>query len=80
LKGERDNIRLACNKLWDDTPRLEGWGAGKGPQPIALRHAGYTAAHLKSYIDEPGASEAVGAKRETPVKYLKRIKDCSLKR
>jgi len=45
LKGKGDNIRLACDKLWDDTPRLEGWGVSKGPQPVALRCAGYTAAH-----------------------------------
>jgi len=41
-------------------PRLEGWGDNKGPQPVALRHAGYTAAHLKSYGDEPGAPEETG--------------------
>ena len=23
----RGNIRLACDKLWDDTQWLEGWGA-----------------------------------------------------
>jgi len=32
---------------------------------------------LKSNGDEPGASEVIGANRETPVKYLKGIKGCS---
>ena len=60
--------------------RFEGWGASKGPQPVTLRRAGYTGAHLKSYGDEPGAPEVVGAKRETPGKYLKGIKGCSSKK
>ena len=42
-----------------------------------LRHAGYSAAHSKSYGDEPRAPEVTGANRETPVKYLKGIKVCS---
>ncbi|KAK4825362.1 hypothetical protein QYF61_026881 [Mycteria americana] len=76
-----DNIRLACDKLWDDTPRLEGQGASEGPQSVALRRAGYTAAHLKSYGDlTSGAPEVTGANRETPVKYLKGIKGCSSKK
>jgi len=49
------------------------------PQPVALRCAGYTRAHLKSYGDEPGAPEVIGANVETPVKYLKGIKGCSSK-
>jgi len=72
-------MRLAHNQLWDDTPRLEGWAASKGPQPVALRRAGYTAACLKTYGDEPGAPEVIRANRETPVKYLKGIKGCSCK-
>ena len=80
MKGEGDNIRLACEKLWDDTPRLEGRGASEGPQPVALRCAVYTAAHLKPYGDEPGAPEVKGANRETLVKYLIRIKGCSSKK
>ncbi|KAK4819205.1 hypothetical protein QYF61_026821 [Mycteria americana] len=44
------------------------------------RRAGYTGAHLKSYGDEPGAPEVIGANRETPVKYLKGIKGCSSKK
>jgi len=50
---KRDNIRLAHDQLWDDTPRLEGWGASEGSQPGALRGAGYTPAHLASYRNEP---------------------------
>ena len=61
-------------------PRLEGRGASEGPQPVALRHVGYTGAHLKSYGDEPGAPEVIGANRETAVKYLKGIKVCSSKK
>jgi len=60
-----------------DTPRLEGQGASKGPQPVALRRVGYTAAHLKSYGDGPASPEVIGANRETPVKYLHGIKGCS---
>ncbi|KAK4808554.1 hypothetical protein QYF61_009857 [Mycteria americana] len=37
----------------------------------------YTAVHWKSYGNEPGAPEVIGAKRETPVKYLKGIEACS---
>jgi len=66
--------------MWDDTPRLEGWGASEGPQPVALRCPGYTAAHLKSYGDEPQSSKVIGANRETPVKYLKGMKGCSSKK
>jgi len=40
-------------------------------RPVAVRHAGYTAAHLKSYRDEQGNPEIIGANREMPVKYLK---------
>ena len=80
MKWEGDNIRLACDKLWDEMPRSEGQGASKSSQPVAQRHAGYTAAHLKSDRDEPGASEVKGANRETLVKYLKGIKRCSSKK
>ncbi|GAB0204069.1 mitochondrial enolase superfamily member 1 [Grus japonensis] len=73
LKEEADNIRLPYDELWDDMPRLEGQGASKGPQPVAQRHAGHTAARLKSRGDEPGAPEVIGINRETPVKYLKGI-------
>ena len=79
MKGEGEHIRLACDKLWDDPPSLEGPGAIKGPQLVALRHVGYTGARSKSYGDEPGAAEVTGANRGTSVKYLKRIKECSSK-
>ena len=43
-----------------------------------LRDALATLQHTwKSYRDEPWAPEVVGANRETPVKYLKRMKGCS---
>jgi len=61
-------------------PRLEGRGASKGLQPIALRCAGCTAAHLKSVRDDPGAPEVVGANKETPVEYFKGIKGYSSKK
>jgi len=80
LKGEGEHIRLICDKLWDDMPRLEGWGAREGPHLVALRCAGYTAAHLKSYGEEPGAPEVIRANREAPVKYLRGIKGCSSKK
>jgi len=68
LKREGDNTRLARDKLWDDTLKLEGQGASEEPQPGALRPAGCTAVQLESYRDEPGAPEVIGAIRETPVK------------
>ena len=61
-------------------PRSEGQDASEGPQPIVLRHAGYTVAHLKSYRYEPGAPGVVEANRETPVKYLKGIYGYSSKK
>lgn len=44
LKGKGDNTRIVRGKLWDDTPRLEGQGAGESSQPVALRSAGCTEA------------------------------------
>ena len=61
-------------------PRLEGQSASQGPHPVALRHAGYTEACLKSYGNEPESLEVIEANRETPVKYLKEIKVCSSKK
>ncbi|PKU40814.1 egf-like repeat and discoidin i-like domain-containing protein 3 [Limosa lapponica baueri] len=46
----------------------------EGPQSVALRRAGYTAAHFKSYRDEPGSPEVIETNRETTVKYPKGIK------
>ncbi|KAK4811067.1 hypothetical protein QYF61_016353 [Mycteria americana] len=76
-KGEGDNIRLAQEKLRDDVPWLEGVGASEGTQPVSLRCEGYTGAQLKLYRVELGDTEAIGAKRETPVKHLKAHKGCS---
>ena len=44
MKGEGEHIRLASDKLWGDEQLLEGWDASTGPQPVAQRHAGNTAA------------------------------------
>jgi len=44
VKGEGEHIRLACDKLWDDTQQLEGWGTIMGPQPVSQRCEGDTAA------------------------------------
>ncbi|GAB0210369.1 hypothetical protein GRJ2_003502700 [Grus japonensis] len=74
-KGEGDNIRLACNMLWDDVPRLEGRGAGEDPQPTAQRCAGRTTARLKPRGDEPGAPSATGTNRVTLGRYIKGIPD-----
>ncbi|GAB0186348.1 mitochondrial enolase superfamily member 1 [Grus japonensis] len=59
--------------LWDDVPRLEGRGAGEGPQPTAQRRAGRTTAHSKPRGDEPGALDATGTNGETLGRYIKRI-------
>lgn len=78
--GEGDDIRLACDKLWDEMPRLEGQDASEGPQLVALRCVGHTEAHLKSYRDEPWAPEVIEAKRKTVVEYFKGIKGYSSKK
>ena len=80
MKEEGEHIRLAYDKLWDGTQQLEGWGASTGPQPVAQRHAGDTAAQLKSCGDDLGAPELVGANKETSVKHLKGNKGCSSKK
>ncbi|GAB0203195.1 hypothetical protein GRJ2_002785100 [Grus japonensis] len=72
-KGEGDNIRLASDMLWDDVPRLEGRGAGEGPQPTAQRCAGCTTACSKPCGDEPGAPDATRTNRVTLGRYIKRI-------
>ncbi|KAK4830603.1 hypothetical protein QYF61_012029 [Mycteria americana] len=76
-KGEVDNIRLARGKLRDNRPRLEGTGASEGTRPVSPRCAGYTRAQPKSNRVELGDTEAIGAKREMPVKRLKAHKGCS---
>ena len=57
--------------------RLEGAGASEGTQPVSLRCAAYAGAQPKSNRVELGDTEAIGAKRETPVKHLKAHKGCS---
>lgn len=54
--------------------RVEGHVASEGPQPTTLSHAGYTGAHLTSYIDECGAHGVIWTNREILVKYLEGIK------
>ncbi|KAK4810710.1 LOW QUALITY PROTEIN: hypothetical protein QYF61_007684, partial [Mycteria americana] len=76
-KGEGGNIRLARGKLRDNVPRSEGVGASEGTQPVSLRRAGYAGAQPKSNGVELGDTEAIGAKREMPVKHLKAHKGCS---
>jgi len=77
VKEEGEHIRLASDKRWDDTQWLEGWGASTGPQPVAQRHAGDTAAQSKSCRDKLVAPEVVGANKKTSVKHLKGNKGCS---
>ncbi|KAK4816845.1 hypothetical protein QYF61_023967 [Mycteria americana] len=76
-KGEGGNIRLAREKLRDDVPRLEGAGASEDTRPVSPRCAGYAGAQPKSSRVELGDTEAIGAKREMPVKRLKAHKGCS---
>ncbi|KAK4828050.1 hypothetical protein QYF61_023088 [Mycteria americana] len=76
-KREGDNIRLARGKLRDSVPRLEGAGASEGTWPEYSRCAGYVGAQLKFCGVELGDTEAIGAKREMPVKHLKAHKGCS---
>lgn len=47
---------------------------------LVLTCAGYTAAHLESHGDQSRGAKVIGANRETPVKYLKGIKQCSSKK
>ena len=73
MKDEGDNIKLAHDKLWDDTPRLEGQGGSEGPRPVALTLARHIAAHSESYGNETGAPDVIGANCGTLVEYLKVI-------
>jgi len=47
-----------------------------GPEPVAQRHAGDTAAQSKSCRDDLGSPEAVGANKEASVKHPKGNKGC----
>lgn len=61
-------------------PRLEGWAVSMVPQPVALRLAGYTGAHLKSYRDEPGSPELIEVKRARAGNASKQLRSVPLKR
>ena len=73
MKGEGEHIRLACDKLWLDTQWLLGCDASMGPQPVAQRRAGDTAAQSRSCRDKLGAPEVVGANRKTTMKHPKKV-------
>jgi len=77
VKRQGEHIRLASDKLWCDTQWLEGRGVSTGPQPVAQRHAGDTAAHSKSCGHELGAPEVVEGNKEDSVKHPKGNKGCS---
>jgi len=74
VKGKGEHIRLADGKLWCDTCWLEGQGASTGPQPVAQRCSGDTAAQSKSCRDELGAPEAVEANTEASVNTPREIR------
>ncbi|PKU41195.1 hypothetical protein llap_8496 [Limosa lapponica baueri] len=67
LLGEEDIIRLACDKLRNDSARPEGRVASEA---VGLRCTGYSAAHSKSYGDKPWAPEAI----ETGESWIKHVK------
>lgn len=52
----------------------------KDPQLMALRCADGRGTHIKSHRDEEGASEEIGANRETQIEHSKGIKKCSSKK
>lgn len=54
----RGNSKFVHDKVWDDIYTLERQSTSGGLQPTALRCADNTAAHLKSYVNEPGTAEA----------------------
>ena len=67
MNGEGEHSRPVCDKLWDEAQWLEEWGASMGPQPVAQRCAGDTAAQSKSCRDKLGAPEVLGANKKTSV-------------
>lgn len=71
MPGKKDNTRLVCDKLWEDTPRLKGQSASEGPQTSGSRGVDHIGEHKSREPGTPGIIEAI---RETPVKYLKGIK------
>jgi len=77
VKGEGEQIRLASDRLGDDTQWLEGWGASRSPQRVAHQHARDTAAMWKSCGRELEAPEVSGANKKIPMKHHKGKKGCS---
>ena len=74
---EEEPIRLASNRLGEDTQWLEGWGASRSPQPVAQQHARDTAAMWKSCGRELEAPEVSGANKKIPWNTLRGKKGCS---
>jgi len=77
VKGEGEPIRLASDRLGDDTQWLEGWGASRSPQPVAQQQVRDTAAMWKSCGRELEAPEVSGANKIIPMKHLKGKQGCS---
>ena len=67
--------------MWDGIARLEGQGASRGLEgPTALRGAGNTAAHTKSYDDEAETAGAIGEGRgENQGEYFKELRSYPLR-
>ena len=81
MKGKGGKRDPAHDKLWDGIAGLQGQGASRGLQPVILRCVGDTAAHLKSYDNEPGTTEAIGEGNSVAQrKYFKGIKELSSKK
>jgi len=55
----------------------DGWVVSTGPQSVAQRCSGDTAAQLKPCRDELRAPEVAGANKEASVKHPKGNKGCS---
>jgi len=77
VKGEGEPIRLASDRLGEDTQWLEGRGASRSPKAVAQQHARDTAAVWKSCRGELEAPEVSGANKKIPMKHLKGKKGCS---
>jgi len=77
VKGEEEHIRLASDRLGEDTQWLEGWGASRSPQPVAQQQVRDTAAMWKSCRGELEAPDVSGANKKIPMKHPKGKKECS---
>ena len=77
MKGEGELIRLASDRLGEDTQWLEGWGASRSTQPVAQQQVRDTAAMWKSCRGELEAPEVSGANKKKPMKHLKGKQGCS---